>query len=445
MHNATTGTFRKSAGTATLEIGVPFDNDGTVEVPRPESCGPVLRTPRARALLSTSTSVDSRSWDGLHPARRHRVGLALGGTLRITTESGFTPVLGQTFRIVNAASQTGQFGTVIGANIPGGLQYSVQYDATGTFLVVGPGPPTGGLEVRKVLSPTGDPGRFDLLIRQGTTTLDIATGVGDGGTTGRNALEAGTYEVSESAAPGTSLTNYTSSIECLANGGTGGVVASTTGNGPLNVTLAAGDDIVCTITNTRTGDGQNFPISIGDTVSPNVPGPGAGNLETPGVADVYTFTASAGQSVFFDRLTGFGVVNRVNWTLQGPNGQVFTGRFGQVDGVGPLTLPDAGTYVLTVQADSGASDTGTYSFTLFDVPAPQNFPISIGDTVSPNVARPRRRQPRDPRRRGRLHLHRERRPERLLRPPDRVRRGESRELDAPRPERPGLHRTLRPG
>ena len=92
-----------------------------------------------------------------------------------------------------------------------------------------------------------------------------------------------------------------------------------------------------------TGAPQKFSIAIGDTVSRGVPGPGAGNLENPGVADVDTFRVTAGQSASFDRLTGFGGGHCVNWTLQGPSRQLFSGRFGQVDGVGPLTSPTGAT------------------------------------------------------------------------------------------------------
>ena len=45
---------------------------------------------------------------------------------------------------------------------------------------------------------------------------------------------------------------------------------------------------------------QNFTIAIGDTVSSDVPEPGAGNLEAPGAQDVYSFDALAGQQVVFD-------------------------------------------------------------------------------------------------------------------------------------------------
>jgi hypothetical protein len=60
--------------------------------------------------------------------------------------------------------------------------------------------PSGRIELRKDLEPNADPGRFNLLIRQGDTTIDgDATNVGDSGTTGENTVNTGTYQVSETA------------------------------------------------------------------------------------------------------------------------------------------------------------------------------------------------------------------------------------------------------
>ena len=94
--------------------------------------------------------------------------------------------------------------------------------------------PPPRLTVRKVLSPTGDPGRFNLLI-DGTVR---ASGVGDGGSTGTLEVSAGTHKVSETAAPFTNLTNYTQAIggDCAANG---------------TVTVDVGQSKTCTITNVR--------------------------------------------------------------------------------------------------------------------------------------------------------------------------------------------------
>jgi hypothetical protein len=81
------------------------------------------------------------------------------------------------------------------------------------------------------------------------------TNVGNGGTTGKVTVGAGTnvapgatHTVGETAGTNTTLANYTSSISCVKRGTTT-VVASGSGAGPLNVSVMPNDDIVCTITN----------------------------------------------------------------------------------------------------------------------------------------------------------------------------------------------------
>ena len=110
---------------------------------------------------------------------------------------------------------------------------------------------TGKLEVKKNLSPTTDPGKFDLQI-DGTTDAN-ANDVGHNGSTGEETLNTGTHTVGEVAGASTDLADYQKSIECRADNGTGAVVASaaTDNAGPLNVSVTTGSDIVCVITNTR--------------------------------------------------------------------------------------------------------------------------------------------------------------------------------------------------
>ena len=110
---------------------------------------------------------------------------------------------------------------------------------------------TGQLELIKDLVPSDDGGLFNLFIKTdgGGETVDSAPNIGDGGTTGANTVNTGTYEVSETAGTETSLDDYTSSVSCV-DRGTTNVVANGTGPGPVDVTVEANDDIVCTITNT---------------------------------------------------------------------------------------------------------------------------------------------------------------------------------------------------
>lgn len=107
---------------------------------------------------------------------------------------------------------------------------------------------SGKLEVKKVTDPTSDPGQFNLQVDSTTK----ATG-GNGTTTGEVVVAAsnsGTnHTVGETAASGTNLSDYTTTIECKTLNGTGSVVASGTGTS-ITVPVHLQEDIVCTITNT---------------------------------------------------------------------------------------------------------------------------------------------------------------------------------------------------
>lgn len=128
---------------------------------------------------------------------------------------------------------------------------------------------------------------------------------------------------------------------------------------------------------------QVFNISIGDTVSDGVPEPGAGNIEGPGAVDVYHFDGIAGQEVIFDWLSGANVI--LGWQLDAPDGTIL---FDSVLADYQEILPQTGTYTLTLSGN-GIDDFGLYSFQLLNVPPdPQQFAISLGDTVSNGIPLP---------------------------------------------------------
>jgi uncharacterized repeat protein (TIGR01451 family) len=141
------------------------------------------------------------------------------------------------------------------------------------------------VKVTKTLVPSTDGGKFDLQIN-GTTK---ATDVGDGGTTGFVDVAVGSNPtVGEDAGTGTSLSDYESSISC-SNG------ASGSDSGPLSLgTVNAGDQVTCTITNSRkpqvkvtknlvpSNDSGKFNLQInGTTNAANV-----GDAGTTGFVDV---------------------------------------------------------------------------------------------------------------------------------------------------------------
>src|SRR5207247_1947660 len=75
-------------------------------------------------------------------------------------------------------------------------------------------PKSRTIEVRKSLFPTSDSGKFNLLVDDAVK----ATNVGNNGTTGLVSVEAGQHGVSETAGTGSSLGDYTSSIDCQVAG-----------------------------------------------------------------------------------------------------------------------------------------------------------------------------------------------------------------------------------
>ena len=101
---------------------------------------------------------------------------------------------------------------------------------------------TAIIELRKVLAPADDPGVFNLLLNGQV----LATG-GNGTTAGPYTVGVGEGTVSETAGPGTNLSDYESTVTCTRNGT---VEVSVTGT-KVDGAVANGDFVVCTFTNVR--------------------------------------------------------------------------------------------------------------------------------------------------------------------------------------------------
>lgn len=114
-------------------------------------------------------------------------------------------------------------------------------------------------------------------------------------------------------------------------------------------------------------------IEIGDVVSDTI--------ASSGEVHQYRFTADAGQYVYFDKATGS---SSMAVKLDGPGGQEWTqSSFIDRD---TFLLATSGEYVLTVTPNVGV--TGSFSFTLQDVPAPAPVAINLGQTVQGVIATP---------------------------------------------------------
>ena len=159
----------------------------------------------------------------------------------------------------------------------------------------------------------------------------------------------------------------------------GPITMPSTGTYTLTVGRDSDDTTIYGFTVWDVPAADEFAINIGDTISNGVPGAGAGNIETPAVRDIYTFSATAGQSLFFDGPDGF---DPIRWSLTDADGtELFEDYIS--DDQGPITMPSTGTYTLTIGRDS--DDTTIYGFTVWDVPAADEFAINIGDTISNGV------------------------------------------------------------
>jgi uncharacterized repeat protein (TIGR01451 family) len=101
---------------------------------------------------------------------------------------------------------------------------------------------TATVEVRKVVVPASDPGVFEFRING----RRVASG-GNGTTSGAIEVGVGEGTVSETAAAGTNLADYESSVECTRNGAVAVSVPGTKVDG----VVARGDVVVCTFTNRR--------------------------------------------------------------------------------------------------------------------------------------------------------------------------------------------------
>ena len=97
---------------------------------------------------------------------------------------------------------------------------------------------------------------------------------------------------------------------------------------------------------------QTSEIEIGDTVS--------GTIESPGAHNLYTFTATAGQTVSFHVLEA---PNSIQWRLEDEKENEFFDTCLQCDDPEPVTFEEDGTYTIIIGSDT-SPDTGDYEFQL---------------------------------------------------------------------------------
>lgn len=177
-----------------------------------------------------------------------------GGTTGAVTVTATSHTVGET---QGTATLLSNYNTLIGGDCASDGTVTLAPGDNKTCTITNTRKPT--LTVNKVCAPTNDAGKFNLQIDAATagTGADALCG----GTTGAVVTTIGTHTAGETQGTGTLLSNYTTAItgDCASNG---------------SVTLAAGDNKTCTITNTRlprltvnkvcvpTNDGGKFNLQI---------------------------------------------------------------------------------------------------------------------------------------------------------------------------------------
>ena len=130
---------------------------------------------------------------------------------------------------------------------------------------------------------------------------------------------------------------------------------------------------------------QYFAIQPGDTVTNNVPGIGAGNIEMPGAQDFYTFNATAGQSLSFEAISRSAAFNNwLQWEVKSPTGALVFGNY-FTDG-GRRTMPETGSYTIRVWVGgNNPSYLGNYAFRVYTLPGDVRLNIQKGDVIADGV------------------------------------------------------------
>ncbi len=164
-------------------------------------------------------------------------------------------------------------------------------------------------------------------------------------------------------------------------------VVSISGDQELNLT-ADGSYILAIQGSNATSFNYSFslvtPTTTTTALSLNTPV--SGTIAEMGERDIYTFTGTVGQRLFYDALTNdFSKNFRVR--LTDPSGDIVSlNQQHYSDSNTPFTLTEAGTYQLVLESTSAFSlDTGSYSFQLLDLAAATELSF---DTVTTGTLAP---------------------------------------------------------
>ncbi len=161
-------------------------------------------------------------------------------------------------------------------------------------------------------------------------------------------------------------------------------IGSSSDYGPFSITnggtyyiLVDGQSASAVSYGFRLTDTSTVPISFGTTIN--------GTVTTATQSDVYSFTGTAGERVYFRNLSDTNGVTGAIWYLYGPTNQLITDTYIGYDLA--AMLPSNGTYSLVVDNTTSYS-TGNYSFEAFENVNPTVSGTTLPVTASGTIANP---------------------------------------------------------
>ncbi|MGE5725302.1 MAG: hypothetical protein ACM34G_09020, partial [Acidobacteriota bacterium] len=128
---------------------------------------------------------------------------------------------------------------------------------------------------------------------------------------------------------------------------------------------------------------DQYSIKIGDTVSPDHPGRGAGIIKDLGQKQSYSFTGRAGEAIYVALGPCEGA--QPSFDLRTPDDKLLGGVIGNCNAdIGRLVLPATGAYRLIALTDK-SNVSSRYSFWIHTVPPDHHFTVRLPLTVGPGV------------------------------------------------------------
>jgi len=147
--------------------------------------------------------------------------------------------------------------------------------------------------------------------------------------------------------------------------------------------LAAGDYVVTIAKNSGGTGAYGFRIlNLSSAPTLTLDAVTSGTLDPANRTDLYRFSATAGDSFYFDARS---MAQESYWRLFDPAGNVLQWqRYGGSD-FGPFQVPVSGTYTLAYEGQYYVSGTANYSFLLQKV-TDDTAPMALNSTVTGNIA-----------------------------------------------------------